>query len=297
MDNIVKFGSSFRFGLEAGSKAELLLALSCLCEGNPEAFLICNGYKDYEYISFALVSRKLALKIIIVLEQEREVDIIIDLSKKLGIQPVIGVRAKLRVKLPGTYGSTSGEKGKFGLTPTQILRVVRKLEQVGMLECLKLLHFHIGSQISSTTLVADGAREAIQIFCELVRLGAHMQVIDIGCGLGVDYDGSKSSYSDLSVGYTLKEYAATVVQASQYVCDRRSIKLPIICSESGRAIVSQHSILILDTICASEIEAPTLYASELQNLVDGLSEKAQNLSCAVRHLFVLHVRAIKATMC
>ncbi|KAF7810831.1 Arginine decarboxylase [Senna tora] len=284
VEDIVKFGSSFRFGLEAGSKPELLLAMSCLCKGNPESLLVCNGFKDGEYISLALVARKLALNTVIVLEQEEELDLVIDLSKKLCIRPVIGVRAKLRTKHSGHFGSTSGEKGKFGLTTTQILRVVRKLEQVGMLDCLQLLHFHIGSQIPSTTLLADGVGEAAQIYCELVRLGAHMQVIDIGGGLGIDYDGSKSSESDISVGYDLQEYAAAVVQAVQYVCDRRSIKHPIICSESGRAIVSHHSVLIFETVSATSYQSPALSTLGLQYLVEGLSDDARtdyhNLSAA-----------------
>lgn len=272
VEDIVKFGSPFRFGLEAGSKPELLLAMSCLCKGNPEALLVCNGFKDAEYISLALVARKLALNTVIVLEQEEELDLVVDLSKRLSVKPIIGVRAKLRTKHSGHFGSTSGEKGKFGLTTTQILRVVKKLEQAGMIDCLQLLHFHIGSQIPSTALLADGVGEAAQIYCELVRLGAQMRVIDIGGGLGIDYDGSKSTDSDISVGYTLGEYAAAVVQAIRFVCDRRSIKHPIICSESGRAIVSHHSVLIFEAVSASVYESTTM--SSL-GFVDTLSDEAQ----------------------
>ncbi|KAG4209452.1 hypothetical protein ERO13_A03G199500v2 [Gossypium hirsutum] len=193
VEDIVKFGAPFRFGLEAGSKPELLLAMSCLCKGNPEALLVCNGFKDAEYVSLALIAKKLALNTVIVLEQEEEVNLVIDLTNKLSVRPVIGVRAKLRTKHSGHFGSTSGEKGKFGLTTTQILRVVKKLQDSGMLDCLQLLHFHIGSQIPSTALLQDGVVEATQIYSELVRLGACMKVIDIGGGLGVDYDGSKSA--------------------------------------------------------------------------------------------------------
>ncbi|XP_075673717.1 arginine decarboxylase-like [Castanea sativa] len=274
VEDIVKFGSPFRFGLEAGSKPELLLAMSCLCKGNPEALLVCNGFKDAEYISLALVARKLALNTVIVLEQEEELDLVVDLSKRLSVKPIIGVRAKLRTKHSGHFGSTSGEKGKFGLTTTQILRVVKKLEQAGMIDCLQLLHFHIGSQIPSTALLADGVGEAAQIYCELVRLGAQMRVIDIGGGLGIDYDGSKSTDSDISVGYTLGEYAAAVVQAIRFVCDRRSIKHPIICSESGRAIVSHHSVLIFEAVSASVYESPTMSSLGFQYFVDSLSDEA-----------------------
>ncbi|MFS7994998.1 putative arginine decarboxylase [Helianthus anomalus] len=176
---------------------ELLLAMSCLCKCSSESLLICNGFKDVEYVELAL--------------QEEELDSVIDVSMKLGVRPVVGVRVKPRTKHSGHFGATSGEKGNFGLTTTQIVRVVRKLEQCGMLDCFKLLHFHIGSQIPTTELLADGVGEAAQIYCELVRLGASMKVIDIG-GVGIDYDGSKSASSDVSVSYTLDEYAMVVVQ-------------------------------------------------------------------------------------
>ncbi|XP_004507509.1 arginine decarboxylase [Cicer arietinum] len=284
VEDIVEFGSPFRFGLEAGSKPELLLAMSCLCKGNREAFLVCNGFKDSEYITLALVARKLALNTVIVLEQEEELDMVIDISKKLCIRPVIGVRAKLRTKHSGHFGSTSGDKGKFGLTTIQILRVVKKLEQLDMLDCLQLLHFHIGSQIPTTELLADGVGEAAQIYCELLRLGAQMRVLDIGGGLGIDYDGSKSSDSDLSVAYGLEEYAAAVVNAVKYVCDRRGFKHPVICSESGRAIVSHHSILIFEAIGSTSHCTPSLSSIGLQYLGEGLSEETladyQNISAA-----------------
>ncbi|XP_027354136.1 arginine decarboxylase-like [Abrus precatorius] len=282
VEDIVKFGSPFRFGLEAGSKPELLLAMTCLCKGNPEALVICNGFKDAEYITLALVATKMALNAVIVLEQEEELDLIIDLSKKLSIKPVIGLRAKLRTRHSGHFGSTSGERGKFGLTTAQVLRIVKKLEHKNMLDCLQLLHFHIGSQIPSTALLADGVGEAAQIYCELVRLGANMRVLDIGGGLGIDYDGSKSCDSDASVGYGLQEYASAVVGAVQCVCDRRSVKHPVICSESGRAIVSHHSVLVFEAVGASA--APSLSSLELEYLVEELSEEAradyQNLSDA-----------------
>ncbi|KAF2322808.1 hypothetical protein GH714_031019 [Hevea brasiliensis] len=260
VEDIVRFGSPFRFGLEAGSKPELLLAMSCLCKGNPEALLVCNGFKDGEYISLALLARKLALNTVIVLEQEEELDLVLALSRKMSVRPVIGVRAKLRTKHSGHFGSTSGEKGKFGLTTTQILRVVKRLEEAAMLDCLQLLHIHIGSQIPSTALLADGVGEAAQIYCELVRLGAHMQVLDIGGGLGIDYDGSKSGNSDLSVAYGLED-------------------------ESGRAIVSHHSILIFEAVSASVSSAASMTSAGCQYFIEGLTEDARsdyrNLSAAV----------------
>ncbi|XP_075477989.1 arginine decarboxylase-like [Primulina tabacum] len=285
VEDIVKFGSGFRFGLEAGSKPELLLAMSCLCNGSPEALLVCNGFKDVEYISLALVARKLHLNTVIVLEQEEELDLVIDASRKLGVRPVVGVRAKLRTKHSGHFGSTSGEKGKFGLTTTQILRVVKKLQQHEMLDCMQLLHFHIGSQIPSTSLLADGVREAAQIYCELVRLGACMKVIDIGGGLGIDYDGSNSQDSDISVSYSLQEYASAVVQAVRSVSNQKGVKHPVICSESGRAIVSHHSILVFEAVSSSSRDSPRISSLGLQHLVPKLADEAltdyKNLSTAV----------------
>ncbi|XP_010548847.1 PREDICTED: arginine decarboxylase 2-like [Tarenaya hassleriana] len=287
VEDIVEFGSPFRFGLEAGSKPEILLAMSCLCKGNPDAFLVCNGFKDAEYITLALLGRKLALNTVIVLEQEEELDLVIDLSKNMNVRPVIGIRAKLRTKHSGHFGSTSGEKGKFGLTTTQVVRVVRKLEQAGMLDCLQLLHFHIGSQIPSTSLLSDGVAEAAQLYCELVRLGAHMRIIDIGGGLGIDYDGSKSGESDLSVSYSIEEYAAAVVTAVRFVCDRKSVKHPVICSESGRAIVSHHSVLIFEAVSSTGPVKHGVDQTDLQFMLDGHWEEArsdyQNLYSAAIH--------------
>lgn len=288
VEDIVKFGSGFRFGLEAGSKPELLLAMSSLCNGSPEALLVCNGFKDVEYIALALIARKLHLNTVIVLEQEEELDTVIEVSKKLGVRPVIGLRAKLRTKHSGHFGSTSGEKGKFGLTTTQILRVVKKLEQYEMLDCLQLLHFHIGSQIPSTSLLADGVSEAAQIYTELVRLGACMRVIDIGGGLGIDYDGSKSQNSDVSVSYSLQEYASAVVAAVRMVCDRKGVKHPIICSESGRALVSHHSILVFEAVSASSHDVPLFQSPPgIEYFEEHLSDDAR---ADYRNLYAAAVR-------
>ncbi|PKI41946.1 hypothetical protein CRG98_037696 [Punica granatum] len=227
IEDIVKFGSPFRFGLEAGSKPELLLAMHCLCKGSPEALLVCNGFKDAEYISLALIARKLAFNTVVVFEQEEELDLVIELSKKLDIRPVVGVRAKLRTRHSGHYGSTS--------------------------------------------VVADGVSEAAQIYCELVRLGANMRVVDIGGGLGIDYDGSKASDSDVSVSYTLEEYTETVVKTLRSICDKRSVTHPVISSESGRATVSHHTVLIfeLKQHCIRQFKQGALSIEQLA-AVDGL---------------------------
>lgn len=284
VEDIVEFGSPYRFGLEAGSKPELLLAMSCLTKGNNDAYLICNGYKDEEYVLLALTALTLKLNTIIVLEQEEELDIVISTSIKLGVRPVIGLRAKLRTKHSGHFGSTSGEKGKFGLTTTQILSVARKLQRYEMLDCLQLLHFHIGSQIPSTALLSDGVVEAAQIYCELVRLGASMRVIDIGGGLGIDYDGSKSGVSDMSIAYTLEEYALAVVRTIQFICDSKQVHHPIICSESGRALISHHSVLVFEAMPSAQTDSAGP-GPDICHLTDGLAGEANteymNLSSAI----------------
>ncbi|XP_072966225.1 arginine decarboxylase-like [Typha angustifolia] len=283
VEDVVEFGFPFRFGLEAGSKPELLLAMSCLARGSPDAFLVCNGYKDAEYVSLALMARAMGLNVVIVLEQEEELDIVVEAAKRLEIRPVIGLRAKLRTKHSGHFGSTSGEKGKFGLTTTQILSVAAKLRRLEMLDCLQLLHFHIGSQIPSTSLLADGVGEAARVYCELARLGAAMRVIDVGGGLGIDYDGSHSTCSDMSVGYGLGDYADAVVRAVQLACDQKGVKHPILCSESGRALVSHHSVLVFEAISSTShavVEPEPNLRYYLNELADDACADYRNLLAA-----------------
>lgn len=250
IEEIVNHGRHMNFGLEAGSKPELLMVIDAMCNASNEAFLICNGYKDTEYVKMALVARRIGLRTVIVLEQVEELNIVIQLSKQLKIRPVIGVRAKLSTKHAGHWGETSGEKGKFGLSISEIVQVVKKLRRVDMLDCLQLLHFHIGSQIPSLSIVREGVSEAAHIFCELALMGANMNVIDIGGGLGVDYDGTHSSSSDMSIGYNIEEYAETVVEAIKEATIQKNVKQPTLCCESGRALVSHHSVLVFDVLSA-----------------------------------------------
>lgn len=252
VENIVEFGKPYGFGLEAGSKPELLLAMASLCKGSPDALLICNGYKDTDYLCVALMARRLQLNSVIVLEEAEELDIVLTMCQRLCIEPVIGLRAKLNTKHAGHFGETSGENGKFGLSYSEIVQIFHKLRSVGMLGCLQLLHFHIGSQIPSLTILKDGVSEAAHIYCELALMGANMKFIDIGGGLGIDYDGSNCAKSDMSVGYTMEEYAEEVVQAVKNACAMKKVKQPTLCSESGRALVSHHSVLAFDVLSAHE---------------------------------------------
>uniref|UniRef100_A0A7I4E773 Arginine decarboxylase n=1 Tax=Physcomitrium patens TaxID=3218 RepID=A0A7I4E773_PHYPA len=276
IEEIVSHGRYINFGLEAGSKPELLLVMAAMCRASNDAFLICNGYKDVEYVEMALVARTMGLNTMIVLEQLEELDIVIKVSNQLQIRPVIGVRAKLSTKHAGHWGETSGEKGKFGLSTSEIVQVVKRLRKVDMSDCLQLLHFHIGSQIPSLSIVREGVSEAAHIFCELALMGANMNVIDIGGGLGVDYDGTHSSSSDMSIGYNMEEYAETVVEAIKDATVQKNVKQPILCCESGRALVSHHSVLVFDVFSAHK-NGGTGSDRGISYNIDGLPEELKYL--------------------
>jgi len=252
IEDLVKFGEPHRFGLEAGSKPELMIALATL--QTPEALLICNGYKDREYIQAAILARRLGKNTIIVLEQLEEVDLVIEESRKLGIRPVVGVRAKLSAKGIGRWGNSAGDRAKFGLSVPQILEAVEKLRAAEMLGCLQLLHYHIGSQISAIAVIKDAIREASQIYVELAKLGAAMQYLDVGGGLGVDYDGSKTNFY-ASKNYNIQNYANDIVAEVKEACEERNLPAPTLVSESGRAIAAHQSVLVFDVLGTSDVVA------------------------------------------
>ncbi len=255
IEDIVKFGQPYQFGLEAGSKPELLIALALL--KTPEALLICNGYKDREYIETAILAQRLGHRSIIVMEQPEEVNLVIEASKKLGIQPIVGVRAKLSTKGMGRWCGTTGDRAKFGLRIPEIVQAVEQLENADLLDCLQLLHFHIGSQISSISVIKDAIREASQIYVELAQLGANMQYLDVGGGLGIDYDGSKSK-AQASMNYDMQNYANDIVAEVKEACEERQLQVPTLISESGRAIASHQSVLIFNVLGTSEIGSMAL---------------------------------------
>jgi arginine decarboxylase len=252
IEALVKFGQSHQFGLEAGSKPELMIALATL--KTPGALLICNGYKDQEYIEMAILAQQLGRTAIIVIEQIEEVDIIIEAGRKLGINPVVGVRAKLSSKGIGRWGTSAGDRAKFGLTIPEILTTVEKLRDAEMLDSLQLLHYHIGSQISSIAVVKDAIREASQIYVELAKLGANMKYLDVGGGLGVDYDGSKTNFY-ASKNYNIQNYANDIVAEIKEACTDRKLPVPTLVSESGRAIASHQSVLVFDVLGTSDAPA------------------------------------------
>jgi arginine decarboxylase len=250
VEDLVRFGQPHHFGLEAGSKPELMIALATL--KTPGALLICNGYKDRQYIETAILAQRLGQTSVIVLEQIEEVQLAIAASIALGIKPILGVRAKLSTTGVGRWGGSTGDRAKFGLTIPEIVRAVEELKKAGMLDCLQLLHFHIGSQISSISVIKDAIREASHIYVELAKLGANMNYLDVGGGLGVDYDGSKTNFH-ASKNYNMQNYANDVVAGVKDACDERQVAVPIIISESGRAIASHQSVLIFDVLGTSEV--------------------------------------------
>jgi arginine decarboxylase len=252
VEDLVRFGQPHQFGLEAGSKPELMIALASL--KTPGALLICNGYKDKEYVETAMLARRLGQTPIIVLEQIEEVELAIAANQRLGVKPILGVRAKLSAKGIGRWGTSAGDRAKFGLTIPEIITAVEQLRQANMLDCLQLLHFHIGSQISAISVIKDALREAGQIYVELARLGANMQYIDVGGGLGVDYDGSQTNFH-ASKNYNIQNYANDVVAAVKDACVAAKLPMPIIVSESGRAIASHQSVLVFDILGTSDVSA------------------------------------------
>ncbi len=264
VEEVVKHGRPYHFGLEAGSKPELLIALALL--DTPGALLICNGYKDRDFMETALLAQRLGRTPIIVLERLQELELVLQAAEHLGIDPLLGVRAKLSAQGSGRWGTSAGDRAKFGLTATEILQVVERLEEVGKLHCLRLLHYHIGSQISMVSVHGRAVREASQIYIELVKLGAPMGYLDVGGGLGVDYDGSQST-SHFSQSYSLEDYAATVVQTVLTALQPHGIQPPVLVTESGRALMSHQSVLVFDVQdvnAASPYPMPTQLTSDAE---------------------------------
>lgn len=250
LEDLVRFGKPHQFGLEAGSKPELMIALAML--DTIGALLICNGYKDREYIETAMLAQRLGQTPIIVLEQIEEVDLVIAAAQNLGIKPILGVRAKLSTQGMGRWGTSSGDRAKFGLTIPEVIQAVDKLKAADLLDSLQLLHFHIGSQISAINVIKDAIREAGQIYVELAQIGANMKYLDVGGGLGVDYDGSQTNFY-ASKNYNMQNYANDIVAELKDACAERKLPVPTLISESGRAIASHQSVLIFDVLSTCDV--------------------------------------------
>ncbi|MCX9011149.1 MAG: biosynthetic arginine decarboxylase [Candidatus Methanoperedens sp.] len=243
IEEIVKTGKKYNLGLEVGTKAELLAALSF--ELGSESLLICNGFKDDEYLSLALNAVKLKNKVIIVIDEYSETTRLLEISRKMGIKPLIGIRAKLYSKGSGKWAESGGESSKFGLTTAEMLDCIRTIVEYEMLEQLQMLHFHIGSQITEIRRIQKAVKEAARVYAKIKKMHVNIKYFNIGGGLGIDYDGSKTS-SDASANYTMQEYANNVVYSLKEVCDEEGVPHPIILSESGRAISAYHSLLVIN---------------------------------------------------
>jgi arginine decarboxylase len=245
VEEILDAGEPYGFGLEAGSKPELLIALA-LVEAR-DSLLICNGYKDEEFIQLALMGRKLGKQTVIVIEQVSEVDAIIRIARQMGVTPHIGIRVKLAATGEGKWAESTGENAKFGLTASEIMVAVEKLRRAKMTDALRLVHFHIGSQVPNIATIKKAVVEAARYYCELAKMGFPMGLLDVGGGLGIDYDGSRSAYES-SMNYSMEVYARDVVAHVKQVCDAARVPVPDIVSESGRALVAPHSILIFEAV-------------------------------------------------
>jgi arginine decarboxylase len=275
VEEIVDAGAPFNYGLEAGSKAELLTVMAL--NTNTESLTILNGYKDQEFMQLALLSRKLGRKTIVVIEKFSELILLVKIAKELNIMPIVGVRSKMTVKGRGKWESSGGDRAKFGLTISEIINAARYLEEHGMAGCLKLLHFHIGSQLTDIRAVKESITEGAMIYSELHKMGFKLDYVDVGGGLGIDYDGSQST-NESSRNYNMQEYVADIVYGMKQVCDLENVPHPTLVSESGRAITAHHSCVVTEVV--GEIKAhgtgvATLPMEGEHNLVSDMRELAE----------------------
>jgi arginine decarboxylase len=245
VEEIVRFGQPFNIGLEAGSKPELHAILAIL--DNPEALLICNGYKDEAFIRLALMSQKLGKKVFIVVEKLDELALIDKVAKELGVEPNIGLRIKLASAGQGRWSSSAGEHSKFGLNSMELMEALEIAKNKNILNSIKLIHFHLGSQITNIRRIKDSLKEVGRFYSELMKYGCNIQYIDVGGGLGIDYDGSRSTFAS-STNYSVQEYANDVVYHLLEICRAEGLPHPNIISESGRAMTAHHSILVVNVL-------------------------------------------------
>ncbi len=278
VEEVLDFGRPYNFGLEAGSKPELLAVVAMASNETP---IICNGFKDAEFIEMAMLALKMGRRIIPVVEKYTELGLILEYAKKVGVRPQIGMRVKLAARGGGRWQSSGGYRSKFGLTVAEVRKGLAELKSHGMEDCFKLLHFHLGSQIPNIRIVKGALNEGARVYAELVKEGAGLEYLDVGGGLGVDYDGSQTNFES-SVNYTLEEYANDVVFHIQSVCDDAGVKHPTIVSESGRAIVSYHSVLVFNVLGVSGFDEQEVPANgnteDLEQPLIDLKETYQNLT-------------------
>lgn len=278
IDEIATFGKRYHHGLEAGSKAELLIAQAYLRD--PEAYVVCNGYKDAEFIDLALSGQKLGIRTILVIEMPSELDLVLERAEKMGVRPCLGVRLKLSSKVGGKWSESSGDRSTFGLTMADTIRTVDVLRERDMLDCLQMVHYHMGSQIPNIMSIRAAVTEAVRVYVELAKEGAAMGILDIGGGLAVDYDGSHTNFA-ASRNYDLKEYCADVVETVMRACDKEGLAHPTIITESGRYLVSYSSVLIfniLDTLSMDQGKIPEALPEDAPEQIKNLAEILRGIS-------------------
>ncbi len=251
IEEITRYGRKYHYGLEAGSKPELIAALSYMHD--PEAYIVCNGYKDEEFIDLALYAQKMGLQVILVLEMPSELELILKRSKKLGVRPTLGVRFRLSAESAGHWSGSGGDASVFGLNISQLMRVVDHLREENMLDCLRMLHYHQGSQIPNIRAIRQAVTEAARVYVGLVQEGARMGILDLGGGLAISYDGLKGATA-ASSNYGTKEYCADVIEAISEVTAEAGVPHPDIITESGRAVVAYYSVLVINILDINRFE-------------------------------------------
>ena len=279
VDEMITHGRKFNLGLEAGSKPELHVVIAQQCKS--DSLIICNGYKDESYIELAMLAQKLGKRIFIVVEKLNEIDVIARTAKRLKVMPNIGIRIKLASSGSGKWAESGGDASKFGLTPSELLEALSKLDAVGLHDCIKLIHFHIGSQINKIRRIQNALTEAGQFYVNLRKMGYNIEFVDCGGGLGVDYDGTRSSNSESSVNYSIQEYINDCVYAFVDIANRNNIPHPNIITESGRSLSAHHSVLIIDVLGAASLpEMPEEFEAKENDhkLVKDLYEIWDNLN-------------------
>ena len=300
VEEVLAYGKQYGFGLEAGSKPELMAVLGITDGTTP---IVCNGFKDDEYIEMVMLAKKIGRNITPIIEKYTELDLILKYAEKVGVRPTIGLRVKLAARGSGRWKSSGGYRSKFGLTVSEALKVLAELKARGMEDCLDLLHFHLGSQITNIRQIKGAVTELARIYADLKKQGAGLKFLDVGGGLGIDYDGSQTDFES-SVNYTLQEYANDVVHHIQAVCDEDSVPHPTIVTESGRAIAAYHSVLVFNVVGVSgfgdeelkevtpEAEQPLIDLQEthrsltMKNLLESFHDAQQALDSAL-NLFSL----------
>ena len=246
VEEIISHGRKFNIGLEAGSKPELHAVIAVQCQS--DSLIICNGYKDQAYIELALLAQKMGKRIFIVVEKMNEIDIIAKAAKKMGVMPNIGIRIKLASSGSGKWEESGGDASKFGLTASELLQALNKLDEYGLHDCVKLIHFHIGSQITKIRRIQTALREAVQFYVNLHKMGYGIEYVDCGGGLGVDYDGTRSSNSESSVNYSIQEYVNDCIYTFVEAANKNDLPHPNLITESGRSLSAHHSVLVIDVL-------------------------------------------------